>query len=108
MNVGITRAKHCMFIVCNTKQLERNEVWRALIRDARQRNCCSFVRSGRENNRYDSDDTYMSNGSDSDQIREKSKKSEKSSPWKRVSKLISTEEDEAENVLKGLEFAKTP
>jgi senataxin len=38
MNVGITRAKHAMYIVCNAKQLSQNSIWRDLITDAKHRN----------------------------------------------------------------------
>jgi hypothetical protein len=45
MNVGITRAKHCMYIVCDSNHLQRNEIWRALIDDAKNRECYVKVSS---------------------------------------------------------------
>jgi senataxin len=45
MNVGITRARACMFIVCDSDHLQKNEVWKNLIDNAKERKCYTRVQS---------------------------------------------------------------
>jgi len=41
LNVAITRAKFCMWIIGDSKHLQQDETWRALVLDAKARGKCA-------------------------------------------------------------------
>lgn len=52
MNVGVTRARHAMWIVGHASTLRSSKPWAALIRDARQRGSLVRVEGTRYNCEY--------------------------------------------------------
>jgi predicted DNA helicase len=49
LNVAITRARKCLFIVGNAQTLQQNSVWRELIEDTKKRGCYQHVGSNIHN-----------------------------------------------------------